>query len=228
MYQTEFEGQHHELGTSGFLFRSNKLMYDAETKSLWSTLQGKPVVGPLVGKGIKLKRHSLVTTTWGEWRRRHPDTTVLPIATGHQRDYSEGTAYRKYFSEQKLMFTVPKDDDRLQNKDEVVALRSSGKQLAVSADYLMNHKVYQNEVGNIEFVILTDASGANRVYETKGETFFWWDEQGQLFDQQQQRWIVTEQHLIAPDGMRSLQRVPAHRAFWFGWHSQFPQTQLIK
>ncbi len=228
MYQTEFEGQHYELGTSGFLYRSNKLMYDAKTKSLWSTLQGEPVVGPLVGKGIKLKRHSLVTTTWGEWRQRHPDTTVLPIKTGYERDYSEGAAYKDYFGSQKLMFTVPRDDDRLQNKDQVLALQNESGQLAISANFLMNHKVYQTKLGDTELVVLTDGSGANRVYQTNGETFFWWNESSAIIDEQDQRWIVTEQQLIAPDGVQSLRRFPAHRAFWFGWHSQYPDTELTK
>ncbi|MEM6692077.1 MAG: DUF3179 domain-containing (seleno)protein, partial [Planctomycetota bacterium] len=54
VYDPIYDGVHHRLGTSGFLYRSNKLMYDAVTKSMWSTLKGKPVMGPLVGKGIKL------------------------------------------------------------------------------------------------------------------------------------------------------------------------------
>ena len=72
MYQTELNGTHYELGTSGFLYRSSKLMYDHATKSFWSTLQGVPVVGPLVGTEIRLKRKYLVTTTWGKWKKRHP------------------------------------------------------------------------------------------------------------------------------------------------------------
>jgi hypothetical protein len=34
LYQTRADGVNHELGTSGFLYRSNKLMYDRATKSL--------------------------------------------------------------------------------------------------------------------------------------------------------------------------------------------------
>ena len=49
LYDTEFEGTKHELGTSGFLHGSNKLMYDKATQSLWNTLKGEPVLGPLVG-----------------------------------------------------------------------------------------------------------------------------------------------------------------------------------
>ena len=72
LYDSSFGGILHELGTSGFLYRSNKLMYDKATASLWSTLTGEPVIGPLVGKGIELKTLPVVTTTWREWKARHP------------------------------------------------------------------------------------------------------------------------------------------------------------
>ena len=98
LYRSAAQGLHHELGTSGFLYRSNKLMYDRATMSLWSTFAGEPAVGPLVGQGIRLDMRHVVTTTWGEWRRRHPGTLVLSLETGHARDYSEGAAYRDYFA----------------------------------------------------------------------------------------------------------------------------------
>ena len=110
LYETRHKGVSHALGTSGFLYRSNKLMYDRETSSLWSTLHGTPVIGPLVGKGISLKRRSVVTTTWSEWKKRHPQTTVLSLDTGHRRDYGEGVAYQDYFSTDEVMFSVPQLD----------------------------------------------------------------------------------------------------------------------
>jgi len=113
LYYTQHEGINHRLGTSGFLYRSNKLMYDQATQSLWSTMRGAPVVGPLAGKGIALKSGAVVTTTWGEWRRRHPGTRVLSLDTGYGRDYSEGAAYRDYFATDELMFSVPVLDTTL-------------------------------------------------------------------------------------------------------------------
>jgi len=41
---------------------------------------------------------------------------VLSLETGHERDYSEGAAYRDYFSNDTLYFQVPHDDQRLRNK----------------------------------------------------------------------------------------------------------------
>jgi hypothetical protein len=76
-YESGAGGRRFTFGTSGLLYRSNKLMFDEETSSLWSAIDGVPVVGPLVGTGLRLPFHSVVTTTWGEWKRDHPATTVL-------------------------------------------------------------------------------------------------------------------------------------------------------
>jgi hypothetical protein len=229
VYRTEFQGQHYELGTSGFLYRSNKLMYDHRTKSLWSTMAGEPVVGPLVGRKIKLERRDLVTTTWGAWRRRHPETKVLSPDTGHLRDYGEGVAYADYFATDSLMFFVPRHDSRLKNKDEVLALRFDDfpdAQLAISAKFLDQHPVYHDRLGNQDFVVITDSSGANRVYETGGQRFNSWDGKMTVVDAENQQWTLSESELIGPSG-RKLGRLPAHRAFWFGWHAAYPETRLV-
>lgn len=226
MYQTELDGKHYELGTSGFLYHSSKLMYDHETKSFWSTLQGKPVVGALVGKDISLKRRHVVTTTWGQWKKRHPDTTVLSLDTGHRRDYGEGVAYHDYFATDKLMFKVPGQDKRLLNKDSVVALRDDNSQLAISAKFLAKNPVYSDKLGDQDLVVLTNAAGANRVYDSRGTVFKSYDGESIATDVSGTQWMVNESELTA--GTKSLSRLPSHRAFWFGWSSQFPDTRLVK
>ena len=230
LYDATAGGVHYELGTSGFLYRSNKLMYDHASKSLWSTLSGEPVVGPLVGKGIELQTLRVVTTTWGEWKKRHPGTTVLSLDTGHQRDYDEGAAYRDYFSNDRLMFGVPKLDPRLPNKAEVLALRASGTpadQLAIAADFLAANRVYHGRLGSLPFVVLTDASGANRVYESVNHRFATWDGEATVRDSTGRTWKLTEDELAGPGGA-VLKRLPAHRAFWFGWYAAYPATRLVK
>ena len=230
LYDVVAGGVHHEFGTSGFLYRSNKLMYDHATKSLWSTLTGTPVVGVLVGQGIELNPLFVVTTTWGEWRQRHPATQVLSLNTGYRRDYSEGAAYRDYFDNDRLMFAVPVNDDRLPNKAEVLALRfaeAPGETLAVAADFLSSRPVYEGRIGAVNFVVLTDASGANRVYESKGVKFVGWDKVAAARDSAGGTWRVDEAALIPASGS-PLARLPAHRAFWFGWHAAFPKTGLVK
>ena len=231
LYRTRVGDVDHRLGTSGFLYRSNKLMYDQATQSLWSTLKGEPVIGPLVGRGIQLPRGSVVTTTWEEWRRRHPQTRVLSLTTGHRRDYSEGAAYREYFATDELMFEVPHQDRRLANKAEVLALlfpEAPGETLALAQRFLLRNPVHHDRLGEVDFVVLTSPGGANRVYRSGGRRFASWDGEGTARAEDGTTWTVTEDALLPPegagDGLAPLPRLPSQRAFWFGWRAAFPQT----
>jgi hypothetical protein len=227
LYDSTIAGTYHDLGTSGFLYRSNKLMYDKATHSLWSTLNGTPVVGPLVGQGLELQTRPVVTTTWAEWRRRHPDTLVLSLETGRERDYSEGAAYRDYFATDRLMFAVPTLDRRLPNKAEVLALRYDGEPLAITTEFLQRNPVYQDRAGATDFVVFTDPSGANRVYDAAGSSFVSWDGLRRAVDRDGRVWTLGEDALRSERGGRK-PRLAAHRSFWFGWYAQFPQTRLVK
>lgn len=63
------------FGVSGRLWREDLVLYDERTDSLWSQLLATAIRGPLTGERLSLVPSSL--TTWGEWRRTHPDTRVL-------------------------------------------------------------------------------------------------------------------------------------------------------
>ena len=66
MYSAKIDGEPTTFGTSGLLYRSNKLMYDRKTESLWSSLLGEPVIGLLADSEIKLAFFPVVLTTWEE------------------------------------------------------------------------------------------------------------------------------------------------------------------
>lgn len=233
-YGSAIAGRHFQFGTSGLLYRSNKLMFDAETGSLWSTTEGRPVLGPLASEDWELRAYPVVTTTWGEWRALHPGTKVLSLDTGYERDYSEGAAYRDYFRTDRLMFAVPEPDDRLDNKDEVLALtlRPHGaprQALAIAADLLgqKKNRVFHVRLADRELVVLTSRRGANRVYDAAGTRFVKLDGQ-RVWDEDGGAWTLREDALVAEtDSTKQRPRIPARRAFWFGWHAQYPQTELI-
>ena len=101
------------------------------------------------------------------------------------------------------------------------------EQLAIAIDFLAGQTVYHDALGSVDFVVLTDQSGASRVYETRGRRFSRWDGQDGVQDQSGERWTLTEAALTSPD-QTSLRRLPSHRAFWFGWYSQYPETRLVR
>ena len=233
LYRSTKHDVTYHFGTSGFLFRSNKLMYDRKTQSLWNTLWGEPVVGPLVGRGIKLDYLSVVTTTWGEWKKLHPNTTVLSLNTGYDRDYNEGVAYQKYFSDDRLMFTVPKlQTENIRNKQSVLAIRLQDDPdtapLAISVKFLKKHPLYRYTIGNTRLLILTDLTGANRAYNVDKKQFKKYDRlRNTVKDNEGQIWTLHEGYLKNDKG-DTLPRFETFNAFWFGWRAAYPNTVLIK
>jgi hypothetical protein len=134
------------------------------------------------------------------------------------------------------MFTVPKLDKRLRNKDQVLIVRSAETEpIAIAATFLNRNRIYQDRIGNTSFVVVTDASGANRVYESLGFTFRKTSDAKRLQSDSGVTWTVTEDALIADqatvtagDTVDRLKRMSAHRAFWFGWFADHPDVRLVQ
>jgi len=110
-----------EFGVSGLLYNSNVLMYDrgGRPESLWSQLLAQGISGP--GARKPLTALPLELTSWKDWLSRYPNTTVLSVETGHQRDYSR-SPYGSYFSTPQLMFPVKPTSDRLPTKSRVLGV----------------------------------------------------------------------------------------------------------
>ena len=224
------DGREHEFGTSGFLYRSNKLMYDAGTLSLWNTLTGRPVLGSLTRSGLALEQAPVVTTTWGEWRAANPDTQVLSLlGLPASVNYAEDVAYWMYRMTDRLMFQVPHPDNRLMNKDEVFAPRPAvdSPPVAISTAFLSRNRVFRTKVGEATIVVVTSAGGANRAYRAGDRVFRMAPDDAGVIDQDERLWKVGE-HELRSEGRSPLERIPGHRAYWFGWHAAFPQTELIR
>ena len=231
LYKTEHDGISYQMGTSGFLYRSNKLMYDKKTQSLWNTLWGEPVLGPLVGKGIALEYLSVVTTTWGDWKALHPDTKVLSLNTGYYRNYDEGEAYKSYFATDDVMFNVQKKDRRLKNKQEILAIRlpqETDENIAISSKFLKRNPIYKSQINEKPFTVFTDKSGSHRVYFTEQIDFVAFSKDSNLIDHDGNKWVIYENEIVNIKTKQTLQRLHTFNAFWFGYQAAFPEVELIK
>lgn len=119
VFERRVGGESRRFGVSGLLYRSDLLMYDRESESLWSQISAEAVTGPLLGQRLRLLRSSI--DEWGRWKREHPETTVLSRKTGHRRDYGR-SPYAGYAQSRDLMFPVP-PDRRYHPKMPTVGLR---------------------------------------------------------------------------------------------------------
>src|SRR5579871_4257002 len=57
------------------LYNGVLTMFDQDTGSVWLQVDGRAVKGPRLG--AVLKRGPMLDTTWGEWKKLHPDTLVM-------------------------------------------------------------------------------------------------------------------------------------------------------
>jgi len=115
------------LRTSGLLIRSNKVMYDLNTYSVFDTFLGRAVTGPLAERDLQLEQATVVTTDWGRWKRDHPNTTVLKerYALGRDPDF------RNTRDADGPIFPVGDVDPRLPVHEDVIgAVAASGRPVA--------------------------------------------------------------------------------------------------
>ena len=221
LYETRVQGRDAPFvfSSTGLLYRSNKLMYDRETDSVWNQFTGEPVMGPLIDSGIRLKVRPITITTWAKWRARHPETRVVSIETGFHRDYGSGVVYRDYFASPELMFpALVRDESRLQAKDYVFALRDFAAAKAWPLDLFAGGKVINDTLGDKPVVLIGDAESRTVRAYARGERRF---EPGDAADSLRaagEGWRVEEAYLQGPDGTR-LPRLPGHIAYWFAWEN---------
>lgn len=227
LYETTVEGRAapFEFGSSGFLYRSNKLMYDRETNSLWNQFTGKPVVGDLVGSDIELKVRPVAITSWKKWLDRHPDTRVLSLDTGFVRDYTPGKPYAPYFNSPDLMFPAMVRNTGLAPKDYVYALRLGDQEKAWSLQLFADKRILHDVIGTRRIVLIGDRDSRTvRAYEAGAFEFSADAEDGTRLRAGSTVWQITEDALISADKQR-LTRLPGHIAYWFAWQNFRPDAE---
>ena len=241
MYSGKIEGEPTTFGTSGLLYRSNKVMYDRLTGSLWHQFTGEPIIGPLWDSGIKLPFFPVLLTTWEEWAAEHPDTTVLSQETGLYpaefyvpRD-DPRSIYYDYWVNPDTRFPVWKRSDALETKEVVLGLAVDDSFKAYPVAALQQDRVINDSVGGTDVVVIASPnSEAARVYE-RGEFRFALGADAsaaaglptELVDSDGGVWQVTEEHLVsAADASHVLGRLPTHMSFWFGWFQFHPDTEI--
>jgi len=219
LFETAVEGREAPFifGSSGLLYRSNKLMFDRETNSLWNQFTGKPVVGPLVGEGIELEQHPIVITNWAAWRTQNPLTLVMDVNTGYTRDYGSDVVYKDYFASDDLMFPVVTSGP-LKAKDYVFGIQEFAALKAWPLAVFADNPVINDNIGGRNIVLLGNVETRTvRAYDREDFEFIRSPE-GVLQSQGGASWLETEEGLVSATD-QILPRVAGHVAYSFAWNS---------
>lgn len=109
------------LRTSGLLIRSNKVMYDLTSGSVFDTFLGNAVTGPLADIGLQLDQATVITTDWGTWKEAHPETTVLVESLALGRDFD----FRNGRDANGPIFPVGDVDPRLPVQEDIIGVTTA-------------------------------------------------------------------------------------------------------
>ncbi|MBS3766321.1 DUF3179 domain-containing protein, partial [Candidatus Bipolaricaulota bacterium] len=230
-YKGNVAGKRSEFGTSGKLLNSNLVMYDRATgtDSYWPQILGRSVQGPHMGD--RLDFFPVLWTTWGRWKDKHPDTTVLTSDTGYIRSYGNDPygSYRKdntYYQQGQAMYGVMDASDSLQDKKVVVGVKVKDCALAVPKVEFRSVGLAQTELGGTPILIVYEESlDVVRAFSRKvgGETKKFVKEDGNLVSQTDGTiWEMTGEPVEGPLSNQKLQPVPFFDAMWFSWYSFYP------
>ena len=120
-YFTDRVGLHDlVLRTSGLLSRSNKVMYELNTKSVFDTFTGRAVSGPLREAGVALEQTTVVTSSWVEWKAAHPNTTIVARDGGIGREYPRDPLGGR--DDNGPIFPIGNVDPRLPVQEQIVGV----------------------------------------------------------------------------------------------------------
>lgn len=114
------DGVETTFGVSGLLYNTNLMPFDRETDSYWSQMRFDCVYGDKRGKMAEV--FQMVETTWQTWANMYPDTRVLTTETGFNRNYFTYPYGDYRTNDNRLIFPVEFDDQRLGRKERVHAV----------------------------------------------------------------------------------------------------------
>jgi hypothetical protein len=127
-FRREIAGQTRTFGVSGLVYNNNVLVFDRESESLWCQIESRAIAGPMKEQPMEyIMTHQ---TRWGTWRKKHPQTMALTIATGSLR-YYDREPFTGYEKRGQIFFPLEHEDNRYHPKERVVGIEVHG-----------HHKVY--------------------------------------------------------------------------------------
>ena len=219
--QTESGSQTLSFQASGRLWHDALVMYDRETKSLWTQHDGRALVGDAAESSRQLVSVPSERTTFASAAARYPNARVLKKKAG-VLGKGMATIYDEYSQNQSRLgiFGTELSDARLDGKDLVFGISEAGEDRA----FFMYALVSEGSV------TIDSAVGPLLVVPVPGGL-------------DARAWKVPEgtqrqgEELVAPDGRRwdlrsgvgqgePLEGIPGVTQYWFAWLNFHAQTWL--
>ena len=245
-FDSTFEGQVLDFGTTGRLRFSNLIMYDRQTETWWQQATGEGIAGEFAGRQLTFLPASIIG--WGEFKENFPDGQVLSRDTGFSRDYGRNP-YAGYdnINNSPFLFRGPRTPGVLPAMARVLTVELNEEAVAYPYEVLQEQGAINDTVSGNEIVILwqpgtasaLDASriaegedvgaGASFFREVDGQVLtFSYDGEKIFDDQTGSQWDVFGQAVSGELAGSQLEPVVSVNHFWFSWAAFKPETRIYE
>ena len=243
VFERTLDGEVLSFGTSGRLWRSNLVMYDRATRSLWSQFTGEAIVGERLGD--VLARLPMQIVSWEEYHTSWPDGLSLSQDTGHSRPYGDNP-YTGYDSSESPFLFDGETGGPLPQMERVVATGGDEDPVAYTWASLTEQRVVHDEIAGEPAVVfwapgtasaldersISDsrdigAAGVFRAVVDGEELTFEPGGDEQFLDAETaSTWNVLGQAVDGPLEGHQLERFNHDDTFWFVQYAFRPETRV--
>ena len=238
-------GEVRQFGVSGALRRSDLIMYDRETETLWQQITGEAIVGEAAGSQLDFLSSQIVS--WADFRDAFPNGRVLNRDTGLLASYGENPYPLYDRIGARTLFPIEEFDDlRLDAKERVLAVDLGDDPVAFPFSTLSELIVMTGESsgqavvafwqpGTLSpldemFIIAGRNIGAAGAFRPllSGEAITFQVRDGMIMDLGTgSEWNVLGLATAGPLEGAQLTSVVSANHFWFAWSVFKPDTRVI-
>jgi hypothetical protein len=197
------------LEPSGALLEASLVMRDRETDSWWSLMSSSAIGGEL--EGTRLPELPIgEKTTWGDWRRRHPESLVLSV---EGREHVENNPYDNYFASEGTFRDLEVADTRLAPKEPIFAFQLGGHPYA--AAHATIEGGWDGELGDARIFL----------HRPRGASFF---ESTRAYHLPPGAGSADPEALLARARDGELEPLAGFDTYWYTWVAVHPETDLLE
>ncbi len=230
MYTRSVEDKEIELGISGKLYKDALVMFDRQTGTLWTQVDGSALRGPL--SGHRLVELPAMQTTWKVWKSLHPDTLVLRKPASVR-----ASPYADYFNDpNRRGLSGTRGDKRLEGKALIVGLSAEDDAVAVPLSALEKRQAVEVQLSGEPVVVFYSleeqtatafrarVSGRRLTFRVRRQA------KRHIFEDMESgsQWSPLDGRAVAgPLKDARLDPVPYLQSYWYAWSAYRPQTRIV-
>lgn len=242
-FDRRVDGEALRFGVSGLLRKSDLVMWDDATTTLWQQITGEAVVGELAGTQLDIISTAIVS--YGDAKESFPDALSLATDTGFGINYG-ANPYEAYSSSNQPFLFDDDPDPRFPALSRVVGVSVDGVDKAYPFELISEKGAVNDLLGDTPIAVLwggetADALDSSTVADGQaigsgiafdrtvgGQTLTLSTSGEDLFTDAEtsSTWNLLGQAVDGPLAGEQMDTVSHRNEFWFAWASFFPDGDV--